>query len=456
MRILLVLLLLALGLAGCATGPHRLAENSAAPCDIGEPVVDSAQDPPQRWERRRTGCSHAWAVRYAGIQGRHSVNYIEIDEQGVLRSRAAAEETLRYANTPGAGGKPVYLVVFIHGWHHDAAADDDNVQGFHNALASVSRWNPDREVRGVVIGWRGKAWSWYLVRYLTFWDRKNTSEEVGRGGLLEFLLRLELAVKGPANPQRDDNRLVLVGHSFGASVAFNALAHVFLERFLGAVHAPPQTTPKYRGYGDLVVLINPAIEAMRFMPFQSALMYYGADPKAPLQADFKNERVPRLVVLSSDGDWATHVAFPVARFPSTLLESHDTVSPAQSPDLQGTYSETFMDSLTLGNYQPFHTHARLEFAPGSAEEAARPGPQLEACTRLSGAAVRRLLSAPPPGVPVEDGMFPDSRLKLVPVPGTPYRPYLLAAVDTKVIKDHTDIGREPFMCWLDQLATAGP
>jgi hypothetical protein len=349
------------------------------------------------------------------------------------------------------------MVVFIHGWHHNAAPDDDNVQAFHDALASLSTWHPDKEVRGIYIGWRGKAWGVPWVQYLTFWDRKSTSEEVGRGALLEFLLRLERAVKNGHDPKvktaKAENRLVLVGHSFGASVAFNALAHVFLERFLEGVHSE-EPGPRFRGYGDLVVLINPAIEAMRYMPFQSALKYY-ASPEAPVRADFSQETVPRLVVLSSEGDWATQYAFPFARFISTVTERHEMVSPTHSPDLAGAYSEHQMDGATLGNFKLFHTHAALQYQPGAAaldQKNPKSKEALTQCRSLSGAAVRQRLSGESPGDPVDGRMFIDSQLRLEPKPGVPYSPYLLAAADTAVIADHTAIGNPNLICLINQLA----
>jgi pimeloyl-ACP methyl ester carboxylesterase len=460
MRILLFLLLFALGLAGCATGPHRFSKGGDNGCTPTPPT--GTDDEGKLWEGSDKGCGQSWAVRHTGA-GQHGVNYVEIDEQGVLRNRAAAEDALRYAQEPGAGGKPVYMVVFIHGWHHDADADDDNVQAFHRALASVSRWHPDRDVRGIYIGWRGKAWSWPWIKYLTFWDRKSTSEEVGRGGLLEFLLRLERAVKngpseqGPktAKGPKQANRLVLVGHSFGASVAFNALSHLFLERFLDGVYTTGPASPRFRGYGDLVVLVNPAIEAMRYMPFQSALKYY-TSAEAPLRADFSQETVPRLVVLSSEGDWATHYAFPAARFFSTVFESHDPVSPLRSPDANGGYSETAMDSATLGNYEPFYSHAALRFdveavgaAAAQARESKRP---LDKCDPLNGRVVRNLLSGETSGDPKHGRRFPDSLLRLDPKPGLPFTPYLLAAADRSIIADHTAIGQPNLICWINQLA----
>src|SRR5262249_44491340 len=88
--------------------------------------------------------------------------------------------------------------------------------------------------------------------------------------LVEFLIRLEAAVKpDPASP----NKLMLVGHSFGASVVFNSLSQIMLARFLldagrlasgqGPRHA--QSKPGLvTGYGDLVVLVARASKPTRF------------------------------------------------------------------------------------------------------------------------------------------------------------------------------------------------
>ena len=280
-------------LGGCTSPFHRIA---GAPCTVAAPVGASAD-----WEPANGPCRDSWAVRATS----HGVNYVEIDEQGILHDRAAAEDALAFAAAPPSDGARIaYVVVFIHGWHHDAAAGDTNVQAFHRALASVKRWRPQADVRGIYIGWRGSSLPLPLLRYLTFWERKNTSDEIGRGSLLEFLLGLERSVKPVPT---SSNRLVLIGHSSGASVAFNALAHVHMQRFVDGLYA---TAPgeRFRGYGDLTVLINPAIEAMRYMPLQSAVEYYAAREQTP-KLDFTHEKKPRLIILSSDGDLATHCTF---------------------------------------------------------------------------------------------------------------------------------------------------
>jgi hypothetical protein len=471
------LLLLLLG--GCTSPFHRVA---GTPCALTAPADTSAD-----WEPADGPCRSSWAVRAPS----HGINYVEIDEQGVLHDRAAAEDALAFAAAPPSdGARMAYVVVFVHGWHHDAAAGDTNVQAFHRALASVRRWRPQADVRGIYIGWRGASMPVPLLRYLTFWERKNTSDEIGRGSLLEFLLRLERSVKPePAS----SNRLVLIGHSFGASVAFNSLSHIYMQRFVDGLYA---TTPgeRFRGYGDLTVLINPAIEAMRYMPLQSAVEYY-ASREQPPRLDFTHEKKPRLIILSSDGDLATHCTFPVARFFSTALEAHNRISANKSPDENGRYVEWNMDRDTVGNFIDFRTHWPLRIVTGEAAAAgesraptqfwdcvreiaagivpsapeAKPA-ILEQCRTPSAAQLQELLrqessdpdepalaeaqSMLPAGLNIRGSYFPDSNIRVVRKRSTtriPNSPYIVAGVGREVIASHSGIGSPNLICWINQL-----
>ena len=47
------------------------------------------------------------------------IAYIEIDEQGALQDRSQVEQALALV---APGPKPKYVVVFVHGWFHNAAA----------------------------------------------------------------------------------------------------------------------------------------------------------------------------------------------------------------------------------------------------------------------------------------------------------------------------------------------
>ena len=71
-------------------------------------------------------------------------------------------EAIEYAG----GREDLLLVVFVHGWKHSAAAADDNIQLFRQALGNLSSMEQPtsrqagkepRKVVGVYLGWRGGA-----------------------------------------------------------------------------------------------------------------------------------------------------------------------------------------------------------------------------------------------------------------------------------------------------------
>jgi hypothetical protein len=179
---------------------------------------------------------------------------------------------------------------------------------------------------------------------------------------VEFLTRLERVVKPtPESP----NKLMLVGHSFGASVVFNAIGQILMARFLldaedltsenGASRHSQSKPGLISGYGDVVVLVNPAIEATRIMPFFSVLNEYSAK-KTDL---FAPGQPPRLMILSSEGDWATRRTFPTARVLSTLLESYadrELVTPYKATL---KLNRRYLDRQTMGNVEQIQTHQPL-------------------------------------------------------------------------------------------------
>jgi hypothetical protein len=440
-------------LAGCGHSPPY--RTSAEACTVTAPQpVKEAGGKGFDWELQADGsrpCGNRWQVSVAKPVP-FSMNFVEIDEQGMLVDRAQAEAALAHAARREPGGS--YVVVFIHGWHHNAGTGDSNVNGFYDALALVSRWNPGREVKGIYIGWRGASVPLPGLKYLTFWERKNTSDEVGRGSLLEFMLRLERGVKPKDGGQ--DNRLVAIGHSFGASVMFNALAHVTMERFLQGVYADAgQAGPRFRAYGDLVVLVNPAIEAMRFMPLQSAMHHYAAPGPGggPPLLDFSRETRPAVLILSSEGDWATHTAFPTARFFSNALQQHGRLTTDGKLVYEGkdTYSEWVLDRDTVANVKEFHTHLTLQLTVPSPVADPEQGLFAQRCTMLSAADVWSRLYAPGGAAAV----FPDSGITVQRRPkalAPPNSPYIVAPVSTDIIAGHSSIGGPSLVCFINQLA----
>ena len=157
---------------------------------------------------------------------------IEVDDFGKFWDRQGAEATLQAISHASLNTNTI-LLVFIHGWHHNADENDSNFKNFQNTLGELGRKITEPEsvkarellnlkgginVIGLYVGWRGRSLpGWF--NYLTFWQRKSAAERVGDGDLREFFVRLQ-------NVYMDRNKtssgskptfmgLVTIGHSFG-------------------------------------------------------------------------------------------------------------------------------------------------------------------------------------------------------------------------------------------------
>jgi len=95
------------------------------------------------------------------------VAYVEIDEQGYFPDRSQIDHVL---DVVARAGKPKYVVVFVHGWFHNASPTDENVQRFKCALNNIQSidGNAGEEVVGVYVGWRGESWTIPGIRLTTF------------------------------------------------------------------------------------------------------------------------------------------------------------------------------------------------------------------------------------------------------------------------------------------------
>jgi hypothetical protein len=257
----------------------------------------------------------------------YSLGVVEFDDQGWYHSRVQAQNVFDHVAAL-ARREPTIIVVFIHGWHHNACASDGNLACFRATLELLDRevnqphyvtarailGHPGKlQIAGIYLGWRGRSVPTAL-KYLTFWDRKAAGHRTGGSDLREFLLRLGAL-------QRDINRtgpltgLVTVAHSFGGAVAeralFQDISRPLAENvpITGKVdlREPPRLL---EGFGDLVVLINPAFEA--------SLYHNVADLSA--RATYASSQSPILLTLSAENDGPRKTVFPIGRFFSLLSQ----------------------------------------------------------------------------------------------------------------------------------------
>jgi hypothetical protein len=274
---------------------------------------------------------------------------VEFDEQGELFDKPAfarlMDEAGAIARNDGA-----LVLLFIHGWNHNAQPCDSNLIAFEQALQQIAKLDAElcaaspacaqRKVIGIYAGWRGLSLSAPVLKRLTFWSRKNAAHRMGQQGIVRLVSELS-----KIRASRSSNRLALVGHSFGGAALYSATHHLFVSDIIQQRPrdggAPTRSRP--RRVADLAVLINPAFEALRLQP----LVDVGESEQ------WHPRQRPMLAVFTSVGDRATGTAFPIGRSVATLLQSH--TYPAQRR----------MDVTAVGHYEGQLTHT-LDAAPARA------------------------------------------------------------------------------------------
>lgn len=362
------------------------------------------------------------------------LGFIEFNDQGQLREREQMEAVLdKYYQI--AGIEDVIVTVFVHGWHHSAAPGDGNIDSFKQLLAKISKnetlasqqeKRKKRKILGVYIGWRGDSLEIPVLNHLTFWERKNTAQEVGSQGVTEVLLKLEEIMNVKAGyeisePKPLKSRMVVIGHSFGGAIVFSSLQQIFADRFINSTLGKTSQTIA-EGFGSLVVIINPAFEAMRF----STLFGMSQDGCRR----YFDTQVPRLVVLTSEADYATNFLFSAGRRFSTLFETHDDLNRhictkyGKDGKVKVTIKENDSDQTAIGHFEPYWTH-RLN--PLSIKNVRQDNFNLQN--------LKKLWSTQDFGEQLD---FKDTQLTHLGRT-TPLNPYLNIYVNGGLIKNHNEI-----------------
>ncbi|MDB6141340.1 MAG: esterase/lipase/thioesterase family active site protein [Pseudomonas sp.] len=399
-------------------------------------------------ETSKADCSNAtlqWHASTSASPGDYFLGFVEFNDQGDLWQRQGMEAVIDHLNTEAAA-KDLLIVVFVHGWHHSAKEGDGNIDTFRTVLANVAvaeaaSGRPAREVAGVYVGWRGDSLALGPINDVTFWDRKNTAEKVGHGEVTELLSRIELVKRTQDSKARDvafeaksksgarstqstdENRcgkliaagqdvtsqtkLVVIGHSFGGLVVQSSIGQILEDRAIRTKGGDYGCQLDVEGFGNLVVLINPAFEAQR---------YSGLHDIASQRTWYPPQQLPVEVILTSKADDATGVLFPLGRRFNTVFER------------EGWDQKNL---TTVGHYQPYITHELFKAAPGQLNTQ----PLMQAWAS-GGQPSKRLTIA---GLTLERTQLGDRN------------PYLNVSVSGDLIKDHNDIGEPQIIEFLKQM-----
>ncbi len=309
-------------------------------------------------------------VRMWETYGEYSIGYVEFDDQGwayqhdtqlKMIQRQIAEDMTRYPDDD-------YLIlVFVHGWHHNAHNNDCNVQEFRQMVRIASEaikteieageLKTPRRVIGIYAGWRGESVDSAGLRYTTVLDRRNSAERVAKGSVRKLFADLHSLER--SQPRADKVRTVVVGHSFGGLIVFAALSEEMIEGYTlaglnkdhpcTAAESNALTSSQSLIWPDGVVLINPAFESSRFEPIHRILEERKPCDLNPDQHAKTRLVVPSFVVVTAENDHWTGKYFTIGRSILTLFEGYDRTEPA------ATKSERSANLHAIGFNPPYET-----------------------------------------------------------------------------------------------------
>jgi hypothetical protein len=170
------------------------------------------------------------------------------------------------------------------------------------------------------------------------------------------------------------------------------------------------------GFGDLVVLVNPAFEALQYERIW----------RLSSELNFGREQNPVMLVVSSSGDVPRQVLFPIGRYLDAML-----LKPAFRPGQKALWTQA------LGVYEPFRTHS-LEIRPDSSVNAPGFDPSIystDPCA-IAGLDLTNL-----PAI---------ADVRLIPTDlHRPNNPFLVAHASTKVVLNHTKVFKKTLRKFLN-------
>lgn len=172
--------------------------------------------------------------------GKVRLGIVEFDDFGAFKDERQLTELCRYLRQRPPSAPKLLLVIFVHGWQHDADPHDQNLSTVRRMLSELQGQAWDEEVLGVYVAWPGnirtlpedRSGFVHTLQSLgtipSFGARMNAAERVGRLACTEAMLAMISEAKaidpdgsGPAKRElrnRERVKTVVIGHSMGGLI----------------------------------------------------------------------------------------------------------------------------------------------------------------------------------------------------------------------------------------------
>lgn len=275
-----------------------------------------------------------------------------------------------------------FIIVYIHGWRHDAALGNADVGRFHTLLNYSRSFltqrkdrYPNTEVLGIYLGWRGRSVREFrgfdtkksgrinfsdVQAALSFPFRKAASDEIAPEIVRALEGIQEMARRFKTSPS--ENKMMIVGHSLGGNILMTGLK----DRMIEAINEGSDQNIIEAPLGDIVYLINPATEASKWISVQREMQ--AAEQRTAGRFD-RNQK-PVFVALTNTSDWSE--VERNGRDPDELVRDTATLNLFPlNQKVFGLKIGDFADYTAMGHLFPnIHpkTGKRIDFPYGTTHE----------------------------------------------------------------------------------------
>lgn len=289
------------------------------------------------------------SASYTSSDGSHpysySLSFVELNNEGHFVEPSQVDRLLTDLQAKVSQADTTILL-YVHGWNHNASTDDTNVACFEEMLKATaimqstylsSDHTSPRAVYGIYVGWPGvvyeKEW---LNKALTFFGRQSAADRVGeRGALLELFSKIG-KLRDQTSPQK--TKFVIVSHSLGARLTYKALRPVMQHSVYEA------GSDKSSFVADISIMVNPALSADEHMVLATLI-----EAQAGQEVDTVQ---PRFVIATSEKDEVLGGIFPLSQRFSSFVRGDYTLADKRRTLPVGLFDEYITHFLKLeGHYE---------------------------------------------------------------------------------------------------------
>lgn len=376
-----------------------------------------------------------------GDPGSFTLRYVELDDDGYFAEREQLA-LLRTDLQTRMEETDTTVLLYVHGWNHNAAADNENVACFKQLARGAAIMQSKlrsanglpRAVFAIYIGWPGLVYENRTInKALTYFGRQATADRIGDRG---DLLQLFTEVARLRDAHREGGRgakFVIVSHSLGARLTYRALRPIMQN-------AADQASEPQGQLADVAVLVNPALSAADHVSL-SRLMSTTVPGVA--------RGAPRFIVATSEQDEVLSGVFPLSQRVASFVRGDFRL---------GATSRT----VAIGQYADYVTH-RLDLSPPGAYT---HGAGADGCPTLDHrelSIVRGIdrvtdaaeLYAYQRVMHYGENGEADYETRLSTLPNKPPSPIMVVEVSGDVIPNHNDIFTSPFVDFVSRVINAG-